>query len=79
MNFSLSQNCTFNFKQGHYKITFVSMRIRATKKESTCLKKNPLVKLFFSKELSFLRNNINFPTNLSADQTDLQFQIPNLE
>ena len=27
----------------------------------------------------FLRNNIDFLTNLSADQTDLQFQIPNLK
>ena len=43
-------------------------------------KKNPSVKLFsFSKELSFLRNNINFLTNLSVDQTDSQFQIPSLE
>ena len=33
---------------------------------------------FFSKELSFLRNNIDFLTNLSVDQTDLQFYIPNL-
>ena len=34
--------------------------------------------IFFSKELSFLRNNISFLTNLSIDQTDQQFQISNL-
>ena len=46
----------------------------------TCLKKKPLVKLFFfSKELLFSRGNINFLTNFFADQTDLHFQIPNLE
>ena len=42
---------------------------------STRLKKNPLVN-FFSKELYFLHNNIIFLTNLSVDQTDLQFEIP---
>ena len=44
---------------------------------STRLKNNPSVKLFI-KKLSFLRNNINFLTNSSADHADLQFQIPNL-
>ena len=44
------------------------------------LQKNSSVRLFsFSKELSFLRNNTNFLTKLSTDQTDLPFQIPNLE
>ena len=38
----------------------------------------PFGDFFFSKELSFLRNNIDFLTNLSVDQTDLQFYIPNL-
>ena len=47
---------------------------------STCLKKNPSLKLFpVFKDLSFLRNNINFQANSSADQTDIQFQIPSLE
>ena len=47
---------------------------------STRLKKNPSAKLFFfSKKLSILRNSINFLTNLSVDQTDLPFQVPNLE
>ena len=41
------------------------------------LEKNPLVN-FFSKELYFLHNNIIFLTNLSVDQTDLQFEIPKL-
>ena len=40
---------------------------------STCSKKDHSVKLLL------LRNNINFLTNLSADQTTLKFQIPNLE
>ena len=44
---------------------------------STRLKNNPSVKLFL-KELSFLRNSINFLTNSSADHADLQFQIPSL-
>ena len=26
ITFFLSQNCTFNFTQGHYKITFISKR-----------------------------------------------------
>ena len=43
------------------------------------LEKNPSVKLFFSKEPSFLHNNFNFLMNWSANLTDLQFQIRNLE
>ena len=41
----------------------------------------PSVKLIFSKELSFLRNNndVDSLTNLFTDQADLQFQSPNLE
>ena len=39
------------------------------------LEKNPSVKLFFSKEPSFLHNNFNFLMNWSANLTDLQFQI----
>ena len=43
---------------------------------STCLKKILQWNCHFYKELSFLRNNINCLTNVSADQTNLQFPIP---
>ena len=46
--------------------------------EKTFLKKH-LWWNIFSKELLFSRSNINFQTNLSAEQADLQFQISNQE
>ena len=43
------------------------------------LDKKSFSETIFSKKLSFLHNHINFLMNLSADQTDMQFQIPSLE